>query len=417
MMVAKSALSEEAACRLKQIGQADIVIGIPSYNNATTIGYVIETAAKGTASYFPHLRAVVVNSDGGSTDGTRESALCATLPPGMECIVTLYQGLPGKGSALRAIFEAARCLNAQLCVVLDSDLRSITPQWMERLSQPILSGAYDYVTPYYVRDKYDGTITNNIVYPMTRMLYGVDVRQPIGGDFAVGARLLDIYLRQDVWESDVARYGIDIWMTTVAINTEARICQAYLGAKIHDAKDPATALGPMFRQVVGTLFDLMAHYAERWKSVHHVQPVPIYGTAEAITPEPVPVNLEAMIKRLRQGHAEWENVWKQVLSPHNRQALAAILSRGTSAFRFEAAHWADMVLDYAVAYHRGVLDRGRMMDSMVPLYYGRTAGMVVESQAMDLATFEREVVQAQAEIFAQLKPQLLARWESAATSW
>jgi len=43
--------------------------------------------------------------------------------------------------------------------------------------------------------------------------------------------------------------------------------------------------------------------------------------------------------------------------------------------------------------------------------------MVVESQAMDLATFEREVVQAQAEIFAQLKPQLLARWESAATSW
>ncbi|MGC8878875.1 MAG: glycosyltransferase family 2 protein [Anaerolineae bacterium] len=416
MMVTGSALTEEAIYQLEQIGHADIVIGIPSYNNAATIRYVIETAAQGAAGHFPHLRTAVVNSDGGSTDGTRESALHATLPPGVERIVTVYQGLPGKGSALRAIFEAAQRLGAQLCIVLDSDLRSITPQWMERLGRPIMSGEYDYVTPYYVRDKYDGTITNNIVYPMTRMLYGVEVRQPIGGDFAVGARLLDTYLQQEVWESDVARYGIDIWMTTTAINTGARICQAYLGAKIHDAKDPAAALGPMFRQVVGTLFHLMARYAERWKSVHRVQPAPIYGTVEAITPEPVPVNLEAMIGRLHQGREEWQSVWEQVLSPHNRQALTTILSQRVSAFRFEAAHWADMVLDYAVAYHRGVLDHGQMMDSMVPLYYGRTASMVVESQAMDLATFEHEVVQTQAEIFERLKPQLIARWETTAPS-
>ena len=413
-MVTESALTEEAIYQLEQIGHADIVIGIPSYNNATTIRYVIETAAQGAAGHFSHLRAVVINSDGGSTDGTRETAMRAALPPGVERIVTVYQGVPGKGSALRAVFKAAQRLGASLCIVLDSDLRSITPQWIERLGQPIVTGAYDYVTPYYVRDKYDGTITNNIVYPMTRMLYGVEVRQPIGGDFAVGARLLDRYLEQDVWESDVARYGIDIWMTTTAINAEVRICQAYLGAKIHDAKDPAAALGPMFRQVVGTMFSMMALYEERWKSVRRVQPAPIYGAAEAITPEPVPVNLAAMVERLHQGYKEWKSTWEQVLSPHNWQALAVILSRETPAFRFEAAHWADMVLDYAVAYHLGALERDQMMDSMVPLYYGRTAGMVVESQAMDLATFEREVVQAQAQIFEQLKPQLIARWDAAA---
>lgn len=413
-MAIESALNAEATYQLAQIGRADIVIGIPSYNNATTIRYVIETAAQGVVRHFPGLRAVVLNSDGGSTDGTREAALCAALPPGVERIVAVYQGVPGKGSALRAVFEAARRLNASLCMVLDSDLRSITPQWIERLGQPIMAEAYDYVTPYYVRDKYDGTITNNIVYPMTRMLYGIDVRQPIGGDFAVGARLLDIYLEQDVWDSDVARYGIDIWMTTTAINADARICQAYLGAKIHDAKDPAAALGPMFRQVVGTMFALMERYEARWKSVRGIQPTPIYGTAEALTPQPVPVNLEAMIERLHQGYQEWADVWERVLSPHNRRALAVILSREVAAFHFEATHWADMVLDYAVAHRRGVLDREPMMDSMVPLYYGRTASTVVESQAMDLATFERAVVHAQAQIFEQLKPQLIARWEAAA---
>ena len=45
-------------------------------------------------------------------------------------------------------------------------------------------------------------------------------------------------------------------MTHSAINEGFAVCQARLGAKIHDAKDPASDLGPMFRQVVGTLFTL-----------------------------------------------------------------------------------------------------------------------------------------------------------------
>lgn len=48
---------------------------------------------------------------------------------------------------------------------------------------------------------------------------------------------------------------------------------------------------------------------------------------------------------------------------------------------------------------------------MTPLYYGRTAGLVVESQGMDSDTFEREVIQAQARAFEALKPYLIERWE------
>jgi len=57
-------------------------------------------------------------------------------------------------------------------------------------------------------------------------------------------------MNQEVWETDVARYGIDIWMTTNAIIQDFKICQANLGVKIHDVKDPAKHLGPMFRQVL-----------------------------------------------------------------------------------------------------------------------------------------------------------------------
>ena len=45
-------------------------MGIPSYNNARTIGHVVRAAAAGLAKYFPDRRSVIVNSDGGSKDGT-----------------------------------------------------------------------------------------------------------------------------------------------------------------------------------------------------------------------------------------------------------------------------------------------------------------------------------------------------------
>jgi hypothetical protein len=48
------------------------------------------------------------------------------------------------------------------------------------LLRPVLEQDYQYVTPIYSRHKYDGTITNNIVYNLTRALYGKRIRQPIG---------------------------------------------------------------------------------------------------------------------------------------------------------------------------------------------------------------------------------------------
>jgi hypothetical protein len=146
------------------------------------------------------------------------------------------------------------------CACFDSDLLSITGEWVKFLVDPVIKGS-DYVAPYYCRDKYDGTITNNICYPLTRALYGIRVRQPIGGDFGFSGKLAAFYAHQEAWETDVAKFGIDIWMTTTAINEGYKICQAYMGTKEHEAKDPAR-LGPMFVQVP-LKFLVLLHFSER----------------------------------------------------------------------------------------------------------------------------------------------------------
>ena len=190
------AIREEIA----RLGRADIMVGIPSFKNAATIGYVVRAAHAGLVQYFPDLKPVLVNSDAGSPDGTQRVVIETEPPDYVERIllvrptnrldrVTLtypeIDGVGGKGAALRTIFEIAAALDVQALVVVDSDLRSIVPEWIELLAGPILKGGYDFVAPLYARYKYDGTITNTVTYPLTRALYGHRIRQPIGGDFGV----------------------------------------------------------------------------------------------------------------------------------------------------------------------------------------------------------------------------------------
>ena len=47
-------------------------------------------------------------------------------------------GTSGKGTAIKAIFEAANILNVKAGSMLDSDLRSISPEWIELLIAPVI---------------------------------------------------------------------------------------------------------------------------------------------------------------------------------------------------------------------------------------------------------------------------------------
>ncbi len=182
-MSAPEILRPEVLARLRGLGHTDIVVGIPSYQNAATIGHVVQAAQTGLAKYFPGSHSVVLNSDGGSTDGTPDVVASTSGPDAdvvqvshpvrpIQRLSVPYHGLPGKGSAFRTIFRAAELLGAKACAVADADLRSITPEWIHLLVAPVVNQGFDYVAPYYHRHKFDGTITNNVVYPVTRALYG-----------------------------------------------------------------------------------------------------------------------------------------------------------------------------------------------------------------------------------------------------
>jgi glycosyltransferase involved in cell wall biosynthesis len=401
------------------MGPCDILVGIPSYNNARTIGRVVQAVGAGLAKYFPEAKAVLVNSDGGSQDGTPQkvaeagvdlqSILVAHRVNPVHKISTPYHGIPGKGSAFRMIFEIAQVLEVKASAVVDADLRSITPEWIELLLRPILKENYDYVAPYYLRHKYDGTITNNIVYPLTRALYGKCIRQPIGGEFGFTGELAAHFLTKDVWGTDVARYGIDIWMTTTAIATGARICQAYLGAKIHDPKDPAADLSAMLAQVVGSLFTLMEEHTGLWKDVKNSQPVPILGFQYEVGLEPIQVSVDRMINAFRLGVTEFLSLWEGVLSKEALEGLGTLKDASESRFCLPDSLWIRLVYDFALAAHRKAMNLGHLLKSFTPLYLGRVASFVLEVQHSRHDEVE-ERIEKLCWAFEQEKAYLVDRW-------
>jgi len=406
--------------RVLELGGAELVVGIPSYNNAPTIGHVVRAAAAGLAKHFPGRRAVIVNSDGGSRDGTPDvvaetghgspQAILASHPLSpVHKILTPYHGVPGKGSALRTIFAIAEKLGARACAVVDSDLRSITPQWIELLLGPVVDHGFDYVAPLYLRHKFDGTITNSIVYPLTRSLYGHEVRQPIGGEFGFSGRLASHYLRQPVWETDVARFGIDIWMTTTALADDFRVCQSFLGAKIHDAKDPGADLAAMLVQVVSAVFDLMGTYHDRWTAVESASDVPLFGFPHGVGLEPVSVNVGRMVGIFAQGVRDLGELWGRALEGPTLDEVAALAVQGEREFRFPDRLWVRVVHDFAIAYHRRALPREQLLRSLVPLYLGRTASFVLQNEHGGSEEVEA-AIQALADEFVRQKPRLRERW-------
>lgn len=423
MSAAAVALPAAVEARLAELGQVDLLVGIPSFNNAGTIGHVVRAVEGGFAKYFPGSRALIVNSDGGSSDGTPAAVASAEgATPGallvshplsaVHRIVTPYHGIPGKGSAIRTVCAIAERLGARACAVVDSDLRSITPEWIQLLLGPVLQHEFDFVAPLYLRHKHDGTITNSIVYPLTRALYGLDVRQPIGGEFGFSGRLAAHYLAQPVWESDVARFGIDVWMTTTAIAGGFRVCQSFLGAKIHDAKDPGSDLAGMLVQVVAAVFDLMQAYEGRWRQATGAAGVPLFGFPQGVGLEPVAVNVDRMLAIFRQAARDLPEIWGRILVPETLLEVRALAADEVPGFRFPDPLWVRVVYDFAAAYRGRPLPAEQLLRSLYPLYLGRTASFVLGTSRADAAQVE-QAIGLLADEYVRQKGYLLTRWSAA----
>jgi glycosyltransferase involved in cell wall biosynthesis len=394
-----------------RIDHAEIIVGIPSYNEVDSISYPTDVASRGLTKYFPDNKSVIINVDNDSPDGTKD-AFMNTPTKVPKIYISTPKGIKGKGNNFMNLFEATVELHAKAVVVVDADLKSITPQWIQYLGEPLFAG-FNYVTPIYVRHKYDGSITNHIAYPLLRTLFGLRVRQPIGGDFGFSGRMARAFLSEKLWNDRIGNFGIDIWMTTIAIARRFKVCQTFLGSpKSHRAKDPAKDLGPMFTQVIMTLFDLIIDFEYLWKDTTKSWPSSIFGFGLGVDEKPptVSVDTDALCKSFVSGFDRYGEIWEQVISQSELIEIRKVKKMSKEQLYYPSDLWARILFDFAIAYRNNKIPREQVIEAMIPFYHSRILSFVNRTGHMGTKECE-EYFESINRVFENEKYYLIKRWD------
>jgi hypothetical protein len=373
----------------------DLIVGIPSYNEADSIEFVTRMSDEGIKQHFGDLRCAIVNCDNNSPDNTK-GVFLNTETHTEKVYLTTPPGVKGKGNNFYNLFRFAEETEAEAIVVVDADLTSITGEWIQKLANPILDDNIDFVSPLYLRHKYDGTITNNLVFPLVYSLMNRHARQPIGGDFAVSSKLVEHYLKQE-WTPTVRQYGIDIFMTMNALVGGFKTHQVQLGAKLH--KPSAPKLGPMFTEVMTSLFDIITTNPDSMdNNATRKRPSRDYELPD-VEPPDIAFDPEA-IKQTAIKEYQQHKPWLQQNLNHG----ADLFSRIDDAFSQDIIGvdphlWSDIVFKLLEDYpEREKADKAQLIEAFKPLYRGATYNFV--RTTTDLTSLEAEdKVVAQADLF------------------
>ncbi|HJS98187.1 MAG TPA: hypothetical protein VJ756_03785 [Terriglobales bacterium] len=418
-MAGETLLTDDFLRQLINVGEVDILVGLPTHNNAKTIEPVVLAIQAGILKCFPRERAAIINADGGSQDGTPELVMKASIDDvwnvskiytlrTLHSISTQYGQSPEPGTALRTILAAADLLRAKACVIVSPQATTIEPDWLQRLARPVYTENFDLVTPIYSRQKSEGVLMRGLLYPMTRAIYGYRVREPYASEFAISGRLATDFLSKEIWQDEWGRIGPELSLTVTAITANYRVCQVFLGTKAPPGRGAGDLVGAM-RRTVGALFASLDSHYPLWSTITGSQPVPTLGAPAENTPDMARVNRKQLREMFVAGMAQLEPVFRSILSDSTLTELRKIASLQVGQFRYPAELWAKTVFEFVASYHKSVINRDHIVQALVPLYRGRTLSFLQENRDGSWEDLENNVESLCGE-FERQKPYLLQVW-------
>jgi glycosyltransferase involved in cell wall biosynthesis len=221
-------------------------------NCEKTIGHAISSARK--SHFFQQGNGITIVIDGYSTDNTREVAKEAGASLVMQQPSSKF---PGKGMAMKAGLEAAINAKVDAIVFLDADIKNLTPEWIDLLSEPVLSRGYDMARGYYDRHPRDAAVTKLVAKPMLSVFFPelTNVEQPLSGEVCASTKAWKALLNKTERPPD--GWGIDVWVLIAATMSGYKIAEVFLGKKDHSSfneyKEDVGVLSKMAEQVLFTI--------------------------------------------------------------------------------------------------------------------------------------------------------------------
>ena len=410
ILSSETTLPSGARSRIEQIGATDVVVGIPSHRNGRTIGQVVQAIVQGIERYLPGKRVALVNADGGSSDNTVRYVADAHTPPNVAKLLIAYRGPSGKGAAVRSILEVTALLNAKACAIFEARAPWISPEWVPGLIDPILRG-FDVVLPCFERDAFSASLSENLVAPFLRTFLAVDVRDPVTSEFAVSGDLARELANRDVWETDIARFGINVWIAVEAAVHRRRVVQVELGPGGEGSGRLLSLTDARFLHPIGTLFRQLSWYRRLWQAGPEAQQIPTQmAQCEDRVYECRPDCIEQLYRIMIEGRRRSRRRWRETLSPPTLGQVLEVTASPLSTFDFADDLWARVALEFAVSFNEGEGDPDKVIQALLPLFYGRSAAYIKKTGRLSPRE-RRKVAQQIQQAFLDAKPYFVEQWQ------
>jgi hypothetical protein len=421
-------LADDLLRQLMGVGEVDLLVGISSHNAANTISRAVYAIEQAFQQHFVRQRVVIVKMGDGAKedDGTGDGIVATSLGnltaknvrlPGITSLRTIHQvsanfsSPPPPGIALRTILAIADLSRARACAVVSPATSNLTSDSVANLLSPAYREKFDFVAPLYTRHKYQGLLVRNLLYPMSRAVFGCGIRELYPDEWGFSGRLATFCLNQEVWQEEAIRARPEAWMAISAISPDFRCCQVYLGEKSPPMKGPATDIVEVLRQTVGTLFWCLETQQSLWLDHDQSQPVPTFGPAHELTSEPTDLDRHRIFEMFRSGVIELEPILSSILDPETHSEIKSIVSLEEGKFRFRSDLWVRTLYDFAASYHHTVISRNHLIQALAPLYRGMTHSFLAEHADSSPAEMEAANEMLCAEFQLQ-KPYLRERWKA-----
>jgi trehalose synthase len=399
----------------------DVIIGIPFSDQIETLTATIRTAHEGLQRYLPGKQAafIIAAVHEGKQFSQQINALFDELALAGH-FLTLHKVLTGKGWAIRSLIELSASFESDL-LLLEPDFiqqgqQGIQPSWIHSLYRPLELGS-DFVLPAFTRPPEAKRAADQLVIPLLHVLYGYSVKEPMGGVYGMRREILNIFLRDTELfaDTDVGKYGIDIFLTITAIVSDVKICQTNLGIR---RKIPAPGeYAVRLRQTVRTMFDQIEYTAPWWLKQGRLVKTepPLYGKPPAFDPPVVDLDISSEIERFKVDFQRNANyLYKKLLHPSLYERVLDLSYTPVEQFSFSSADWAQCVYTLLLAFFfQKEITREDIVDTVIILSRARAATFIREAQRFEGDA--KELVAArlreeQIRDFAQLRERFVEHW-------
>ncbi len=296
--------------------------------------------------------------------------------------------------------------NAAGVLLLGTHVASLDRQAL-RAIQAGLTGGADLSLPRYRTASDDGLVNSALLYPLTRALFGADIRFPLPLDAGLSLRMLT-RLAERAERAGVQPDNALLWPVAEASIAGFSVRQVEGGARTLPQPQEAD-LNQLFPAVTSSLFadvEAKASYWQRARALPAMRPTSPRSSTGA--GQETPEEVRALVDGFRIAFSNLREIWSLVLPPQSLLALKKLSVSTPDTFVYPPNLWARTVYDFALAFHLRTLNRGHLLGALTPLYLAWVASFLRTSDGDEGAG--SELLQLTAAAFEQEKPYLVSRW-------